>query len=903
MKRLITLILAVILLLSLTMPAAAAGKKIKASTMRLELIEGAAEIKNSSGVKQSYNAGMRLYSGYTITTSQDSYAYISLDDTKAVKLDMLTTVRLKQSGKKLQIQLVTGQVLANTTVPLASSETLEIRTSTMVTGIRGTMVTVTVEGAKTNVYLTETTGFGATVTNLAKSNETVTLGVGQRYTCENGVSEVADFKASELPAFTQAELLNNPALRGPVEAQGILDLSQITKESLQKKLQEEAVERGLTEDTQTGSGTEPYGEEDPYTPPEEPEYPDDPQPSADPQPTVYSVTLPESGDFYTVETVSAGDDGSCAFTVRPEAGYEDSTFTVYANGAVLEAADGVYAIQDLTANVTVTVEAKKIPTTYYFIYELNEGSLIGDYPKSYTIESEAVSLPVPVKEGFTFLGWTGTNLSEPTADVVIPSGSTGDRNYVANWAADLPVVPTVSWSLTDGTMLCEAVRLSDDVCEPAEGAEYASSGSVSVESGADFVFALENCPDLPLVYAGGTLLDPAVSGETELYYVLSGVTADTVIEVKQGVLCQIDLPEGSEFIAEAPGSVQEETEGGVMLIVPMGNTVSFTLTDDVLVYLNEKELKPADGVYAFTATENTKLRFVPCIAVTDGSPETLTQALADAKGSGLTVLIDCNIHVPEESELSFCAPAVLAEGCRLSLAASAEVSAELYNNGSIEVLEGGLLLISEGAYLCNNGTITVDGGGRIENYGSMDNMEGALITFEVPEADLFGELQNSGCVQDFGSVVNPDCIVNNEGSEYRLWTDDAGIFLPYGSLLMLPGYITDMTFTGDLTIESDTRLYINHAVFYMGTDTTLTISEGGAVQVDVFPGDDLPACLVLDNGSELVLNGRIYMNDPAGFRDNECRYTTNEMLDDGIVTYEVIPAAAEEVVVQDAPVS
>ena len=39
----------------------------------------------------------------------------------------------------------------------------------------------------------------------------------------------------------------------------------------------------------------------------------------------------------------------------------------------------------------------------------------------------------PTRTGYTFLGWTGTGLSEPTKDLVIGIGSFGDRHYMANW--------------------------------------------------------------------------------------------------------------------------------------------------------------------------------------------------------------------------------------------------------------------------------------------------------------------------------------------------------------------------------------------------------------------------------------------------------------------------------------
>lgn len=55
------------------------------------------------------------------------------------------------------------------------------------------------------------------------------------------------------------------------------------------------------------------------------------------------------------------------------------------------------------------------------------------YKTTYTAKDE-VRLPSSIsRQGATFLGWTGTDLTEPTLVVTIPRGSTGDRVYTANW--------------------------------------------------------------------------------------------------------------------------------------------------------------------------------------------------------------------------------------------------------------------------------------------------------------------------------------------------------------------------------------------------------------------------------------------------------------------------------------
>ena len=43
-------------------------------------------------------------------------------------------------------------------------------------------------------------------------------------------------------------------------------------------------------------------------------------------------------------------------------------------------------------------------------------------------------------EGYTFLGWTGSNGTTPQKSVTITSGSVGDKSYKANWAAQTFII-------------------------------------------------------------------------------------------------------------------------------------------------------------------------------------------------------------------------------------------------------------------------------------------------------------------------------------------------------------------------------------------------------------------------------------------------------------------------------
>lgn len=111
--------------------------------------------------------------------------------------------------------------------------------------------------------------------------------------------------------------------------------------------------------------------------------------------------------------------------LTPAFGYEfpeKGALAVTLNGEKpLECIDGFYIFQ-----------LDKLVPTYHIKYTLNGGTMSGA-PETYTENSADITLPQPTKAGYRFTGWTGTDLTAPTMEVTIPTGSKGDREYTANW--------------------------------------------------------------------------------------------------------------------------------------------------------------------------------------------------------------------------------------------------------------------------------------------------------------------------------------------------------------------------------------------------------------------------------------------------------------------------------------
>lgn len=117
-------------------------------------------------------------------------------------------------------------------------------------------------------------------------------------------------------------------------------------------------------------------------------------------------------------------------TMQPAAGYRGIHASLSDPAVSLSISEGNDALSFLMpyAPLTLTLTADKL-------YTVTLDTAGGDpiRPIQYTVESEAFQLPIPVRTGYIFLGWTGEGITEPQKTMEIPQGSTGDRTYTANW--------------------------------------------------------------------------------------------------------------------------------------------------------------------------------------------------------------------------------------------------------------------------------------------------------------------------------------------------------------------------------------------------------------------------------------------------------------------------------------
>ncbi len=192
-----------------------------AASMFLRKTEGAVAVADAEGAEVAPKENLGLYSGYTVGTEAASYAWIDLDRAKLAKLDENSASVITQDGKNLSVEVTSGSLFFNVSEPLAEDETMEIRSSSMIVGIRGTCGWVEVPDAQhMNVYLLE----GTVSVTAGESTATVNAGEAAALTADGGI-EVSAFTALDVPDFVTAELREDEALAEAVSEASGLDAS------------------------------------------------------------------------------------------------------------------------------------------------------------------------------------------------------------------------------------------------------------------------------------------------------------------------------------------------------------------------------------------------------------------------------------------------------------------------------------------------------------------------------------------------------------------------------------------------------------------------------------------------------------------------------------------------------
>ena len=277
----------------------------------------------------------------------------------------------------------------------------------------------------------------------------------------------------------------------------------------------------------------------------------------------------------------------------------------------------------------ITLTAKWEPIVYTITIDLVRGETAEPNPDKYTVESEEIVLKNPTAEGYDFVGWTGTGLTEKTLTVVIPTGSVGNRSYKANWLPTDPVGRIVANALD---------AIPDEYTMPVRLDEFNGVEDFVAEAMA-LLAKDEDCTDYldQLTVSVEQLMPPTVDYTSHYYPVRvtvtytddSGVeTTDSkvialyVLKKAVDITASITYPEGSLYIPYGT-KLGDLTLTGTAVATATGETVSgtFSWEDETIVataanngqevykvvFIPDEELQPEYSTAEILLAVNTQI--------------------------------------------------------------------------------------------------------------------------------------------------------------------------------------------------------------------------------------------------------------------------------------------------------
>ena len=205
-------------------------------------------------------------------------------------------------------------------------------------------------------------------------------------------------------------------------------------------------------------------------------------------------------------------------------GYTFAGWATTSTGA--KAYDNQQSVNNLTATNggTFNLHALWSVENYTINYTLNGGTATN--PTNYNITTNTFTLNNPTRDGYTFTGWTGSNGSTPQTSVSIEKGSTGNKNYTANWICQAAVdvmnlINAIGTPITlDSKDAIDAARAAYNALTDAQktevgnyatltAAETAYNTLVADHAAADAVIDKINAIGSPITAASQTAIEDA----------------------------------------------------------------------------------------------------------------------------------------------------------------------------------------------------------------------------------------------------------------------------------------------------------------------------------------------------------------------------------------------------------
>ena len=176
-----------------------------------------------------------------------------------------------------------------------------------------------------------------------------------------------------------------------------------------------------------------------------------------------AVTLTANAKVINYNITYQNTDGSTFVTANPE-NYtvETESFTLNnptKDGYIFKGWSGTDLTGESNQEVTIakgSIGARSYTANFVEIYNITYDLANGSLPQgttnpaTYSVLSDEITLNNPTRTGYTFKGWSGTDLNgDSNESVTIAKGSTGARTYTANWKLNL----TLSIAANENTII------------------------------------------------------------------------------------------------------------------------------------------------------------------------------------------------------------------------------------------------------------------------------------------------------------------------------------------------------------------------------------------------------------------------------------------------------------------
>jgi uncharacterized repeat protein (TIGR02543 family)/uncharacterized repeat protein (TIGR01451 family) len=139
----------------------------------------------------------------------------------------------------------------------------------------------------------------------------------------------------------------------------------------------------------------------------------------------------------SAQTIDYGMSPNPGLIIDTDSGYSFAGWSapsyVSLKGVNVNASNNVADYMSFRILNDLTLTAKWNINQYDIVYTMNKGTNPSSNPTTYTVESPDITLALPARTAYDFLGWSGSNGGVPDSIISIPTGSYGRKEYEARW--------------------------------------------------------------------------------------------------------------------------------------------------------------------------------------------------------------------------------------------------------------------------------------------------------------------------------------------------------------------------------------------------------------------------------------------------------------------------------------